>query len=371
MILEKLHVVNFRSYSEREVSFSPGTTLVIGPNTAGKTNLLEAVYLLSSGRSLSASVESDLIHLGADWARVGGVLLADGRDNRLADAGLGVDLSVADEGGKNDAMELEVFIARGENGRSTKQFKVNGVKKGLGAFQGVFRVVVFSPEYLRLVSGSPSRRRRYLDRVLSSLDPFYFRALDEYKKVLRNRNQLLWEIRERGAARRNLEFWDDKLFALGEEILAKRTGLFSDLGSRLATLGLGLELSYRPSVLERVFYGERLPAEIARATTLWGPHRDDFLFLRAGEERNLATFGSRGEQREAVFALCLAELDVVTNRVGERPALLLDDIFSELDEAHRQKVLEVLPKQQAIITSAEPELLNSELMGSAGVIQLD
>jgi len=371
MILEKLHLVNFRSYSEREISFSTGTTLVIGPNTAGKTNLLEAVYLLSSGRSLSASAESDLIHLGANWARVGGVLLADGRDGRLADAGLGVDLSVANESGKDDSTELEVFISRGENGRSAKQFKVNGVKKSLGSFQGIFRVVVFSPENLRLVSGSPSRRRNYLDRVLSSLDPFYFRALDEYQKVLRNRNQLLWEIRERGVAQGRLEFWDDKLFSLGEGIFVKREELFSDLGSRLTTLGLGLELSYRPSVLERSLYGERLPAEIARATTLWGPHRDDFLFLRAGEERNLAAFGSRGEQREAIFALCLAELDVVTNRVGERPALLLDDIFSELDEAHRQKVLEVLPKQQAIITSAEPELLNSGLMDRAEVIRLD
>ena len=377
MILKKLSLTNFRNYSEGEFLFSSEATLVVGPNTSGKTNLIEAICLLSTGRSLGASQESEMIQWGKNWARIEGQVTADQTGRRTDNVDLGIDLSVSGEieenggGGKlevfiealpNPLLERDGAMVTGRN-HTRKQFKVNGVRKSLGEFQGAFRVVVFSPESLRLVLGRPSRRRSYLDRVLSSLDFSYFHNLDEYQKVVRNRNQLLWRIRERRIPRERLEFWDEKLFDLGEGVYAKRKELVLGLNQKLSDLGLGVELLYGPSVLDRGLYEERLPVEIERAITLWGPHRDDFKFTRmhANEGRDLAVFGSRGEQREAVFSLCLAELEVVSERVGERPILLLDDIFSELDEPHRRRVLGVLPKQQTIITSAEPELLNSSL----------
>ena len=423
MILSQLILTNFRSYSSREFSLSPEVTLVIGPNTSGKTNLLEAVYLLSTGKSLRAGVESEMIQWGKEWARVESQITTDQTDKSTDDTDLGVDFSVSSEveiigalaekksqqGKESDSLlckesdsfpvsgepaadesaKLEVFIEVNEsNNHTRKQFKVNGVKKGLGEFQGALRVVVFSPESLRLVLGRPSRRRSYLNRVLSALDFSYFHTLEEYRKVVRNRNKLLWQVREVGISKARLEFWDEQLFDLGGNIYEARKEFIEELNRKLSDLGLGVRLFYQPSVLDRELYEERLPQEIGKTTTLWGPHRDDFRFertrmkqmgtdenrsnlksvVRAG--RDLAVFGSRGEQREAVFGLCLAELEVVSERVGTRPILLLDDIFSELDEAHRKGVLQVLPRQQTIITSAEPELLNSGLMDKAKVIEL-
>lgn len=407
MILKKLSLTNFRNFSKEEFLFSPQVSLIVGPNTSGKTNLIEAIYLLSTGKSMRASLEAEMIRWGESWARVEAILRPDPAEENLQGLGpptlkvkesagrttaadLGIDFSVSSElkpdetkpeglgdlnpSGLESLKGLEVFIERGDDNHSRKKFKINGVKKDLGEFQGSFRVVIFSPESLQLVLGSPNRRRNYLDRVLSSLDTFYFRALDEYQKVVKNRNQLLWQIRERGIPRERLEFWDGKLFNLGEEIFAKRRELISDLNQKLSDLGLGVTLSYQPSVLDKNLYEERLSEEIGKAATLWGPHRDDLIFLRkriqTDKDTDLSRFGSRGEQREAVFALCLSELEVVSGRTGERPILLLDDIFSELDESHRKRVLEVLPKQQTIITSAEPELLNSGLKKEAKVIKL-
>ena len=444
MTLKKLILTTFRSYSSREFSFSPGINLVVGPNTAGKTNLLEAIYLLATGKSLRAGVESELIGWGGEWARVEG-LIAENTEKYVdnAEADLGIDLSVSSEipsafrslsipGGEGEELsfkgspklsseefaaggdiQLEVFIEANEgNNHTRKQFKVNGVKKGLGGFQGTLRVVVFSPESLRLILGRPNRRRSYLNRVLSSLDFNYFHTLDGYRKVVRNRNKLLWQIREFGIPKERLEFWDEKLFLLGGQLYESRKSFINRLNQKILELGLEISIVYEPSILDRGFYNERLPKEIAKATTRWGPHRDDFRFTRPqakpdssirhsklvsesdrrilnqvqdddvakGVAKDLAIFGSRGEQREAVFALCLAELEAVSehvkaspgsSHVPRRPILLLDDIFSELDEAHRKRVLEVLPKQQTIITSAEPELLNSGLMVRAKVIELD
>lgn len=368
MILQTVQLTNFRSYAQSRFSLAPETTLVVGPNTAGKTNLLEAIYLLSTGRSLRANVEAEVIRQGETWTRVEGFLLPDGAASDL-DRALGIDFSVLEEATERGGLALEVFITlNGENTRVQKQFKVNGVKKSFGDFQGTFRVVIFSPESLNLVLGNPGRRRAYLDRVLSSLDTNYFRAWEDYQKVVRNRNQLLWQIGGRGCTPEQLAFWDEQLFTLGAQISGERLRLFADFNDHLVDLGLQLHLNYQPSFLDRNLYAERLSQEIIRQTTLWGPHRDDFQFLDG--ERNLAVFGSRGEQREAVLALCLAELEVVASRTGERPILLLDDIFSELDEAHRHRVLEVLPKQQTLITSAEPELLNSGLQTASEVIRL-
>ncbi|MFW6143722.1 MAG: DNA replication/repair protein RecF, partial [Patescibacteria group bacterium] len=346
MILKELSLTNFRNYVSKTFSFSPQTTLIVGPNTAGKTNLLEAIYLLSVGDSLAASSDAELILLDKAWGRV--ELVAEQKDvvqDDLPD----VDLSVAEQPvDKDDQMNFEVFIKREGKTRAQKIFKINGVEISKRDFQGQFKIVIFSPTTLDLVLGSPSGRRSYLDRVLSSIKDTYYQNLQDYKKVVRNRNKLLWMIRENNVSEQRLSYWNTQLFELGGEIHKHRKTLVTRLNNELADLGWGIRLQYTPSRLVKERYKERLSEEVEKATTCFGPHRDDFQFLglvndvrkrqsettgngKEGINRDLAVFGSRGEQREAVLALCLAELEVVTDFSNQRPLLLLDDIFSELD----------------------------------------
>lgn len=375
MILKQVTLTNFRNYASREFIFTPPTTILVGPNTVGKTNILEAVYLLSQGEALRATAEKELILFGSDWARVEGWVEAQS-ENSLVDVDFSVSSQVSADA---DVTRFEVFI---ENAGNTVQkvFKINNVEKKKAHFQNKLRTVVFSPESLRLVLGSPTRRRDYMNRVLSSLDFSYYHNLKEYAKVVRNRNKVLWQIKEFGVSRERLHFWDRKLFSLGEELYRGRTHFFGALNKELAKLGWGVRVEYKPSQLLKSAYKERLTEEIAKTVTSWGPHRDDFSFVQInsgkntdqnGKARDLAVYGSRGEQREAVLALFLAELEVVSKEAGTRPLLLLDDIFSELDEKHRKKVLQVLPRQQSLVTSAEPELINSGLMDDSRVIELD
>lgn len=399
MILKQITLSNFRNYAFRKVVFSPQTTLIVGPNAVGKTNILEAIYLLSRGENMRASLGEELVEFSKEWGRVEGLLDAEDVEKLVEDAEIGVDFSVSEEvaelEGKGE--HLEIFIGKNGNGSYKKVFKVNGVEKKQEDFQFQFRVVLFSPQSLRLILGSPSRRRAYLNCVLSSVDFSYYHKQKEYKDIIRNRNKVLWKINEFGTPRRELHYWDKKLFTFGQAITEERRVLVEDLNQRLENLDWKIRLEYEPSFLEKDLYRERVEEEIERTTTLWGPHRDDFHFVEDGtnadsgddsrgsnmrdlavfgsrgeprKSRDLSIYGSRGEQREAVFALCLAELEVVSERVGERPIFILDDVFSELDKEHRKKILEVLPRQQSIITSAEPELVNSGLMDTAKIIEL-
>jgi len=386
MILKNITLTNFRNYSSRMFTFSPQTTLIVGPNAIGKTNVLEAIYLLSRGEAIRASVGEELVEFGKAWSRVEGLLTAEDVEkySEGAEGDLGVDFSVSEEVENlaGEGKKLEAFIGKNSNGGYKKVFKVNKVDKTQEEFQFQFGVAIFSPQSLRLILGSPSRRRNYLNRVLCSTDHSYYHKHKEYRDVVRNRNKVLWKINEFGTPRKELYYWDEKLYSLGQQITEDRGELLHDLNVELGKLEWGIRLEYKPSFLKKDLYKERVEKEIERTTTLWGPHRDDFHFLgdgidtdleqnlRGSTSRNLAVFGSRGEQREAVFALCLAELEVVAERVGDRPILLLDDIFSELDREHRKKILRVLPRQQSIMTSAEPELVTSGLMDTAEIIDL-
>ncbi len=361
MTLKTLSLTNFRNYSSANFAFGPTTTLVVGPNTAGKTNLLEAIYFLATGRSFRATHDREAIAQGKPFANVkcqmSNVKYDDGKD-------------------------LELQILANENGENTssKRFKVNGVKKRLSDFAGNLRAVYFGPEEILLVTGSPSRRRKYLDSVLVQVDREYARALLEYEKVLRQRNRLLVLIREGEGKRNQLDFWDEKLWNLSEIISGKRALLVDSLN-----IGLGgkLKLIVYQSKRSPVGIYDLREREIAAGMTLYGPHRDDFRFVVAelalprkegnvniATTRDLAIFGSRGEQRLAVLHLKLAELEFISERVGERPVLLLDDIFSELDENNRERVLELLGKQQTIVTTTDLEQIDGGKLGPHEVIHL-
>ncbi len=343
MQIKTISLENFRSYAKKSFGFSPGITAVVGPNTAGKSNLLEAIFLLAFGRSPRAQLDREMLREGEKLAFV-----------RATAYG-------------SDPRDLEVIVT--ETG---KKFRVNGVGRRLSDFSQHFHVVLFSPEDLNLVIGSPDLRRRFLDFALGSVEPVYARISAEYDKVRRRRNRLLSEINKNPQFHPDnlegwgLEFWDAKLLEYGVAIQDRRKEFFDEINSRLAPSRL--LLVYLPSGLTAERLREYRPREIVAETSLIGPHRDDFVFQQDG--RDLVAYGSRGEQRRAVLALKAAELAYVQQRIGSRPVLLLDDIFSELDEENRAKVFDLIGEGQTIITTTDLHHIPPELQSGLQIIEL-
>lgn len=313
MTLSSLTLQQFRGYAKKSFSFSPGITLVVGPNAAGKTNIIEAIYFLATGKSFRADADGECIQFGQTFARIKGAA---------------------------DDITLEILLT------PAKKYLVNGVSKRMVDFIGNFRAVLFWPEYLELVTDSPSLRRKYLDGVLVQVDREYRRNLLSYERGLRQRNRLLDLINERKASRNQLLFWNQLLIKAGGYITDKREEYIDFVNTK------NCHLVYDKSVISEGRLEQYKDEEIAVKSTLVGPHRDDFTMT--ADNLDLSKFGSRGEQRLAVLWLKLAELAYTEKETGTRPILLLDDIFSELDESHKTLVSDLVGKQQTIITSSEP-----------------
>lgn len=349
MIVSKIKLSNFRNIKNKLFSFSPKTTVIVGPNASGKTNILEGLYLLSTGKSLRARVEEEMIAYNEEITRVSG-LLAD-INNIKAKTKLDVVLTRGEITVGDDPEKTEK-VAR-------KRLLLNGVSKRLIDFAGDFKVVLFGPQDLELVIESPSIRRKFLDTVISQVDWEYRRALLSYEKGLRQRNRLLFRIREEGLPRSQLAFWNRLLIKNGDYLSTRREGLISFINSTGKLDDQLFSLDYDNSAISEARLEQYAREEVAAATTLVGPHRDDFCFrLRKNKKaHNLAKYGSRGEQRMSVLWLKLAELAFVENQSEEKPTLLLDDIFSELDHEHREVVVKVTEDQQTIITTADPHFV--------------
>ena len=334
MILTSLLLQNFRSYPKKTFSFSPQTTLIIGPNTAGKTNILEAIMFLATGKSFRADQDREAIRWGSEISNIQCPI-----SNR------------------EDNIELELYITAGEvNGQRAplKKYLVNGVPRRQIDFVGNLRAVLFWPEHLELVTDSPSLRRRYLDSVLVQVDREYRRNLMSYERGLRQRNRLLDLINEGKAGRQQLLFWNQLLIKSGGYITDKR-GEYVDYVNQCRMPNAQFQIEYDKSVMSEARFEQYKEEEVAAKATLVGPHRDDFTIFK--EEKELSKYGSRGEQRLAVLWMKLSELSYIEQETGERPILLLDDIFSELDEAHRGMVVNLIGKQQTILTSADRDIM--------------
>ena len=301
MTVQSLNLTNFRNYSSASFTFSPTTTLILGPNAAGKTNVLEAVYYLASGKSFRASYDREAIAQGSPFTNLKSQI-----SNLKYD----------------EEKELELQILANENGENTssKRFKVNGVKKRRADFVGNLRAVYFGPEEILLVTGSPSRRRKYLDSVLVQVDRDYARALSEYEKVLRQRNRLLFLIREGEQSRDQLDLWDPKLLSLGSILSKKRREMFADFNGWLKDSGLFLLFQPRPWSDEK---GLR-EREIAAGMTLHGAHRDNFTFQKNGSENSENSVNQKVRESE--------------NQTHRRTDALSSSEFSE----HRQRFLSAI-----------------------------
>jgi len=362
MVLTQLQLQNFRNYLKKEFTFSDRTTLVVGPNASGKTNLLEAIYLLATGKSFRAELESEMIKYSEPISNV----------KCSAFAGASADRQ----------MSLEIILTTGEvlgNRVAKKICKINEVNKRLGDFIGNLRAVYFGPEDLEIVTNSPSQRRKYLDMVLSQVDREYARISLSYEKGLRARNKVLEAIRETGAPRSQLYFWDQLLIKNGEMITRKREEFVNSVNSYQSSAissGLGdFQIEYDKSVISVARLEQYKEEEVAAGATLVGPHRDDFKLKIKNEklkmDRDLSAYGSRGEQRLAILWLKLCELAFIKEETTELPVLLLDDIFSELDEKHREMVWGLVGNQQTIITTADVKQIESGWRKKSNLIELN
>lgn len=238
-----------------------------------------------------------------------------------------------------------------------KKLLVNGVPKRLIDFAGNLKTVLFGPWDMDLVTESPSLRRKFLDTVLSQVDREYRRSILSYEKGVRQRNRLLFRIREEGVSRSQLVFWNQLLIKNGDYISRKRDEFIEFINRLHGLNSQNFQLEYDRSVISEGRLEQYKEEEVAAATTLVGPHRDDFSFKEGS--RDLASFGSRGEQRMAILWLKMAELAFIEEKSGEKPTLLLDDIFSELDHEHRDVVVGLTKNQQTIITTADQHFVSN------------
>jgi DNA replication and repair protein RecF len=399
MYLTRLALTNFRNYAHLELDLTAGVTVIQGNNACGKTSLLEAIFYLATSRSPHASTDRELIRWGANsellpFARVE----AQVERSNGARTHIEIVLMPAEE----KARAADSSAARVSNGRISKRIKVNGVGKRAMDLLGELNVVLFLPEDLDVVFGSPSHRRRYLDITLVQIDPRYGRALAKYNQIVEQRNGLLREFRERAYQPHELAIWDRQLIEEGTYLIARRAEtiarynqLVAQTHARLTEHHEQLQLVYQPSVtFDTTMPAEARYSEIARnfaqqldalrarelsaGVTLIGPHRDDVRFVvtrdpstvTSGEAMTMdaTTYASRGQGRTIALALKLAEVRLMRAETGEDPVLLLDDVMSELDAARRAALAQaVQDTSQAIITTPDLADFSSEFVENARV----
>lgn len=353
MVLKSLEVVNFRNLASSKITFSPKVNIFYGDNAQGKTNFMEAIYLLSFIKSFRAETDSEMIA----W-----------------------DKTEASLKGEFDSQTLSIVLRP-----SGKEIRVNNtIKRALEAL-GELRVASFSPEDILIVTGAPTLRRRFLDSLISLINRQYLYNLVNLQKVIKNRNRVLFFLRE--GRREELGPWDDQLVEYSSKIWLERFRLVAELNEIIRPiskqlLGTGtLQIDYQTKIAitgedTLVTLGEKIrrelvatkAVEIRRALTLVGPQRDDFLLLSEEVKndkviyKDIGIYGSRGEQRVAILSLKIGELDLIEKEVGERPLLLLDDVLSEFDKSHRDHLFSRLSKQQTFITTTELNLFPTALL---------
>lgn len=349
MGLSQLKLTNFRSYDEREFEFSPGVTVVVGPNASGKTNLLESLYVLASTKSFRTK-DSGLVRHGQSHFRVVGKL---------------------------DESELALAYLI-QDGKTTKQASRNGAKQSLVNHVGSIQVTLFEPTDMELIAGPPERRRRYLDFLLCQTDRRYLQTLAEYRRVLRQRNSLLSAF-DTSRIKDEIFAWDVKLAQAAGEIYRRRIELLDYLNrsipllyADIATDEVELRLEYWPSVAGDYYpsnyldaLAQRLTTDLAAGFTTIGPHREDFKIHF--KNNDITAVASRGETRTVVLVMKLAELTYNEAQTGIKPILLLDDVFSELDNARRKDLVRRVGGYQTVITTTEADAIKG-IMGDCQLI---
>jgi DNA replication and repair protein RecF len=416
MLLQALRLKNFRLYQDYVLHFEQPLCLLLGPNASGKSSLIEAIRLLSTGHSFRANKIEQMIGFGQELARVKGNVVVESKlkaasSQRVGNSKQSEDLQKkfqddlqkyfqkatqgapgtrgersrqgdrSTQGDRSDfeKLQLSLLLTRGQlQGRSTRKllYTVNGNRRRASDFRGKLLTVVFRPEDLRLVEGSPARRRDYLNDPISLVGDNYNHSLDKYHQALRQRNSLLKRIQKGEEQASALKYWDLTLVKHGKILQHLRQRYVKFVNTQVEP-PLDFELKYQPSLISQEELDSHRSGAIGAGYTLVGPQRDDLQiklnFADSGKPaqyRPLDIFGSRGQKRLGVLWLKMAELAFVRRQTRLNPVLLLDDILSELDETSRNLVLDLVDRQQTIITSVEKELV-SELKAQFAKVQIE
>jgi DNA replication and repair protein RecF len=369
-----VQLANYRNYGRVSLRLDRGLNLFVGDNAQGKSNFLEAIYLLSTLRSSRASNDADLVR--HDLVHT---------DFPVARLACEVERSAGN-------LQLEVAIVgrtTDPSHRAGKRVRVNGVPKRASDAVGQLTAVLFTTLDIDIVAGPPLMRRRYLDMMISQVDRSYLRAMQRYAKVLQQRNSLLKRIQGREASAAELSFWDQELAHSGGIIMQARAGALGHVAlqanfhmDRLSDGQERIGVTYHPAIAgldasdspidETEWTARMLRAlanlrsrEVAAGATLVGPHRDDVLLEINGMPAD--SFASRAQQRTAALSLRLAEASYLRRALGDDPVVLLDDVLSELDARRRRGVLEYIDSfQQTLVTTADPDRIRDIMTRAAG-----
>ena len=348
MNLQQLKLRSFRNYAEVAIDFAPGVNLIVGDNAQGKTNLLEAISYLGSGKSFRAQRTSEMIRFGADFAELEGKVFAQERDQ-----------------------SLRYLLFAGSRPRQI--FRNGARKKSASDLAGVLPTVLFCPEDLMILKMGSSNRRRFGDLALSGLRPNYEAALTEYHRILDQKNRILKDHFDNPAVLAILPEYNLRLCQVGALLISYRARFYDALGKSAAAFhsqfsgGVeNFELQYKtvstvtdPFAPVRVLTEKLLEhldahyrAELETAQCLTGPHKDDFTVSLSGID--LKSYGSQGQTRTSAISLKLAQRELMGREWGEEPVLLLDDVLSELDPGRQDFVLNQIVSGQVFITCCEP-----------------
>ena len=334
MWIKKIKINNFRNYKNQEINLEKNINLFYGENAQGKTNIIEAIFLSSMGKSFRAKKDKEMISLG--------------EENSIIE----IEYEKIDRDGK---IKIELG--------NKKIVYVNGIKiKKLSELLGNINVVIFTPDDINILKGGPQNRRRFLDIMISQLRPNYMYNLNLYLKTLEQRNNYLRQISKENKNENMLDIWDEELAKYAINIYNYRKQFVEKIKEKIKkiheeiTNNKGeIKIEYLSECISKEKYLEllkqRRKLDIIKGYTTKGIHRDDFTIYI--NDKELSTYGSQGQHRTAILSLKLAELNIVKEEIGESPILLLDDFMSELDEKRRKNFLEKIEDVQVIITCTE------------------
>jgi|SRR5690625_616891 len=361
MFITQLQLKNYRNYEQLDISFDNKINMIIGQNAQGKTNLLESIYVLAFTKSYRTVNDRELIFWNKDFAKVSGRI----------------------KNSKDKEIPLELIFHK-----SGKKAKINHLEQQrLSEYIGTLNVVIFAPEDLALVKGSPQIRRKFIDMELGQIEPLYIYHLGQYQKILKQRNHLLKQLQQQ--INPDTVFLDvlTKQMAKHAAVILNKRFIFLQLLRKWAIpihyeISRGLEelnITYSPSVevledddeekLENKYletFSQIEKSEIRRGSTLIGPHRDDLtLYIN---DKDVKLFGSQGQQRTAALSLKLAEIDLIKDQVNEYPILLLDDVLSELDDFRQSHLLSTIQgKVQTFVSATTVDGINHNTLKEASI----
>lgn len=334
MYIQRMELKNFRNYSQQEIKLEKGINLFYGDNAQGKTNILEAVFLCSVGKSFRAKKEKELINLEKKEAQIE------------------VEYEKLDRTGK-----IQIQL------NEKKNIYINGIKQQkMSDLIGTINVVMFSPDDIEILKSGPANRRKFLNIMISQLKPKYIYLLNLYNKTLEERNHYLRLMKCGQSNPHLLEIWDEKLAEYSENVYKYRAEFIQKIKSKIEKIHMNItnekeeiKIKYISDCQKKEEFLEELKkslhTDIQKGYTTKGIHRDDFYVYINKKQVNV--YGSQGQNRTVILSLKLAELEVIREEIGEEPILLLDDFMSELDQKRRRKMIESIQDRQVLITCTE------------------